>query len=163
MAGAAVVPAVARTDGWTIPAALSDAIGYSLRLAQEASFAAYLARVGNADLKPGRYSILMILGDNAGITATALSRLLRRDKSTLTTTLRDLQAAGLVSRAGVAGDRRSAAFHLTEAGRELRDSLRQHARAHDAALERIVGADKGLLMEVLHRISTVLVEPEVGG
>lgn len=140
-----------------IPAALCEAIAYSLRLAQEASFASYLARVGNPELKPGRYSILMILGQNPGITATELSRAERRDKSTLTTTLRDLEAAGLVTRVGVAGDRRRAAFNLTERGQALRNSLRQHARAHDAALEGIVGADKALLMDILHRIADALI------
>lgn len=148
-------------DDVSIPAALTDAIAYSLRLAQEASFASYLARVGTPELKPGRYSILMILGENPGLTATEISRAIRRDKSTLTSTLRALQADGLVVRSAVAGDRRRSAFRLTKTGRALRDTLRAHACAHDAALERIVGADKRRLMAVLNRITQVLTEGDV--
>ena len=58
-----------------VPPALTDAVGYALRLAQEASFAAYLHRVGNANLKPGRYSILMLIAENPGVTPTALAQL----------------------------------------------------------------------------------------
>lgn len=103
----------------------------------------------------------MILGEHPGITATELSRAMRRDKSTLTTTLRGLEADRLVTRTPVAGDRRSFSLALTEAGRALRDSLREHARAHDAALARIVGNDKAKLMEVLYRIAHVLSDGDV--
>lgn len=145
-------------DGAHVPAALSDAIAYALRLAQEASFAAYLQRVGNPDLRPGRYTVLMLLAGNPGLTPTALSRVSGRDKSTLTTTLRDLEARGYVVRSRNAGDRRSYAVSLTPAGRDLLGQLRRHAQAHDAMLDRVVGADKARLMAVLGRIARVLGE-----
>ena len=143
-------------DGVRIPAALSEAIAYGLRLAQEASFAAYLQRVGNPDLKPGRYTVLMLLADNPGLTPTALSRSSGRDKSTLTNTLRDLEARGYVVRSRNAGDRRSYAVSLTPVGCDLLDQLRRHAEAHDAMLDRVVGADKARLMSILGRITRAL-------
>lgn len=146
------------SDGARIPAALSDAIAYALRLAQEASFAAYLQRVGNPDLKPGRYTVLMLLAGNPGLTPTALSRSSGRDKSTLTNTLRDLEARGYVVRSPTEGDRRSYAVSLTPVGRDLLDQLRRHAEAHDAMLDRVVGADKARLMSILGRIARALGE-----
>ena len=44
------------TDDVAISTVLTNAVAYQLRLAQEASFAAYLQRVDNPDLKPGRYT-----------------------------------------------------------------------------------------------------------
>lgn len=151
------------SDAVRIPAALSDAIAYALRVAQEASFAAYLQRVGNPDLKPGRYTVLMLLAANPGLTPTALSRSSGRDKSTLTNTLRDLEARGYVVRSRREGDRRSHAVSLTPAGRDLLDQLRRHAEAHDAMLDRLVGADKARLMSILGRITRALGEGDAGG
>jgi DNA-binding MarR family transcriptional regulator len=141
-----------------VPAALTGAVGYALRLAQEASFAAYLQRVGNTDLKPGRYSILMLMAENPGLTPTALARVAGRDKSTLTATLRDLETARLIARERDAKDRRSYAVRLTPAGRELLGRLRRHAAAHDAMLDAIVGPDKPVLMAALERIARALAE-----
>lgn len=146
------------SDAVRIPAVLSDAIAYALRLAQEASFATYLQRVGNPDLQPGRYTILMLLDANPGLTPTALSRASGRDKSTLTNTLRDLETRGYVVRSRKETDRRSYAVSLTPEGRDLLDQLRGHARAHDAMLDRLVGDDKRRLMSILGRITRALGE-----
>lgn len=138
------------------PDALSDAIGYHLRLAQEASFQAFQQRVGNPDLKPGRYSILTILAENPGLTPTELSRACGRDKSTLTPALKDLVARDLVQRHHTPDDQRSYKVSLTLAGERLLRKLRTHAQAHDRALDRIVGARKTEFLAILRRIAAEL-------
>ena len=142
-----------------IPATLSDAIAYVLRRAQEASFEAYLQRVGNSDLKPGRYALLMVLHANPGVTPTMLARVAGRDKSSVTPALRDLEGRGFVVRTRTANDRRSYGIALTPRGCDLLAELRRHARAHDTHLDAIVGADRAQLMAVLGRLTRALLMP----
>src|SRR5262245_35264657 len=69
---------------------LADYAGYYLRLAQDASFQAFAARVGRGDVRPGDFTILTLIRENPGITPTAISQASGRDKSTLTPALRSL-------------------------------------------------------------------------
>ncbi len=134
------------------PAALANLIGYHLRLAQEASFAAIRQGLGNSDLKAGWYTILTILADNPGITPTDLSRLCGRDRSTLTATLKGFTARGLITSRRKAGDQRSYGVWLTSSGAAMLRRLQTIARAHDAKLDAIVGEQKPLLISLLKRI-----------
>ncbi|NKC31233.1 MarR family winged helix-turn-helix transcriptional regulator [Falsiroseomonas selenitidurans] len=128
-------------------------LGFLLRLAQEAAFDAFAARTGQAALRPGRYSILVIIAANPGISQTALGAAAGRDKSTLTPALADLERRGLIRRDRPPQDRRSYALTLTEVGRQVLEGLRHHAAAHDAALEALVGpADRAAFVAVLRRI-----------
>lgn len=134
------------------PAALANLIGYHLRLAQEASFAAIRQGLGKSDLKAGWYTILTILSENPGITPTELSRLCGRDRSTLAATLKGLTARGLISSRRKSGDQRSYGVWLTGSGAAMLRRLRTIARAHDARLDAIAGKDKPLLIALLKRI-----------
>ncbi len=132
---------------------LQDFIGFHLRLAQEASFRAFARRVGDPRLRPSRFAMLAIIGENPGITQAALSRASARDTSTLTTALDDLVTRGLVLRERAASDRRSYALALTPRGRALLARLLQRAREHDAQLDGLVGpANKKRLLGLLRRI-----------
>jgi DNA-binding MarR family transcriptional regulator len=143
-----------------IPAALWDVIGYHLRVAQEASFQAFKQRVGNAELKPGRYAVLCFIADCPGLTATELSRACGRDKSTLTPALKDLSQRGFVTRERTPSDERRYTIHLTSSGEELLRQLRVHARAHDRELDRIVGPEnRAAFIATLRRIADALSEP----
>ncbi len=133
---------------------LDDFIGFHLRLAQEASFRAFAARVGDPDLKPRRFAVLTLIAENPGMTQTALGKAAGRDKSTLTTTLDDLVKRGLVSRERTPADRRSYTLSLTEKGCMLHQRLMVAARAHDAQLDRLVGTEnKALLLALLRKIA----------
>ena len=43
---------------------LADFIGFHLRIAQEASFQAFARRAGAVELGPGRFALLMLIGEN---------------------------------------------------------------------------------------------------
>ncbi|PTM61004.1 MarR family winged helix-turn-helix transcriptional regulator [Phreatobacter oligotrophus] len=136
---------------------LDDFIGFHLRLAQEASFRAFAARVGDPDLKPRRFAVLTLIAENPGMTQTALGKAAGRDKSTLTTTLDDLVKRGLVSRERAPNDRRSYTLFLTDKGCALHQKLMAAARAHDADLDRLVGPEnKALFLALLRRIACEL-------
>ena len=136
---------------------LEHQLAFHLRLAQEASFAAFARRTGQAALRPGRFAILTIIGDRPGISQTALGVAAGRDKSTLTPALTDLERRGFVRRERPLRDRRSYALHLTEAGAAMLDTLRGHAAAHDAAMDALLTKrDRAALLGLLRRITVGL-------
>jgi DNA-binding MarR family transcriptional regulator len=150
----------AQWDGQLRLGALSDAIGFHLRLAQEASFQGFARHVDKIDLRPGRYAILALIGENPGLSQTALGRASGRDKSSLTPALNDLVRRGLVLRRRLPQDRRSYALSLTDAGKALLEDLLVHARDHDRELDQIVGSsNKAEFIRVLRRI-TVALDPD---
>jgi DNA-binding MarR family transcriptional regulator len=156
LGGNASGPAFAAADTIDL-GPLADFVGFHLRLAQEASFRAFARRVANPHLKPGRFALLALIGQNAGLTPTALSRVSGRDKSSITPALRDLEMRGLVRRRIVPSDRRSCTLTLTPSGTAMLRALMMHARAHDAELDAIIGAEnKPQLLELLKRITRTL-------
>lgn len=135
---------------------LDGYIGYHLRLAQNASFRAFQSKSGRADLRPGWFAVLSLIGDNPGITPIALSRAAGRDKSTLTPILRDLTKHDYVVSRPRPGDRRSYGLSLTELGRERLSELAAHAKAHDRVLDEIAGKQKEDFIRILKRIAEEL-------
>src|SRR5215471_18595354 len=98
---------------------LADWVGFNLRMAQAATFAAFSRLSKEVGVRPGRFATLMLIGRNPGISQTALSRANGRDKSTLTPVLEDLVQRGLVRRKRTNNDRRAYRLTLTPAGRKL--------------------------------------------
>lgn len=136
---------------------LANVVGYHLRLAQEASFAAYARRVGDTHIWPGWYSLLRIIHDNAGINQTELSQAAGRDKSTLTMSLRELAKAGLVDKTRDEKDRRNIRLSLSPKGKNHLAELEAHALAHDAEIDRIVGSERrAMFLDILKRLSSEL-------
>jgi DNA-binding MarR family transcriptional regulator len=136
---------------------LENTLGFHLRLAQEASFAAFARRAGTEGLKPGHFATLVVIHENAGLSQTALGAAVGRDKSTLTPRLAELEARGLIRRDRAVADRRSYALSLTPAGEEALSVLTAHAAAHDRALDRLVGAEnRDAFCQALRRLTAGL-------
>jgi DNA-binding MarR family transcriptional regulator len=135
---------------------LENYIGFYLRLAQNASFQAFKRHTGEADLRPGWFAVLSLIGSNPGITPVALARASGRDKSTNTPVLRDLMRNQLVRREPIPADRRSYALSLTPAGEEKCAELSAHAARHDRELDALVGDRKEELLDQLRLIATGL-------
>lgn len=147
-------PSPGRPDGETGLGGLEDMLGFNLRLAQEASFAAFARRTGQSDLRPGRFAILRIIAANSGLSQTALSAAAGRDKSTLTPALADLEKRGLIQRRRAPQDRRSYALFVTVEGEAVLRALSGHAAAHDAALDALVGPEqRAMFLAILRRIA----------
>ena len=143
-----------RPDGETGLGGLENMLGFNLRLAQEASFAAFARRTGQSDLRPGRFAILRIIAANSGLSQTALSAAAGRDKSTLTPALTDLEKRGLIQRRRAPQDRRSYALFVTAEGEAVLRELSGHAAAHDAALDALVGPkQREVFLAILRRIA----------
>ena len=136
---------------------LAGWVGFHLRMAQTASFQAFARQAQDIDLRPGRFAILTLIGNNPGIGQTALSRANARDKSTLTPALDDLVRRGLVSRNRTRRDRRAYRLTLTPAGEELLRKLTECAKRHEDNLDRVIGAgERARFLRILRRIATEL-------
>ncbi|WP_171015881.1 MarR family transcriptional regulator [Devosia sp. FKR38] len=149
------VGAADAADG-PVPSVFGDVIGYHLRLAQEASFAAFSAAADKAGLKPGWYTILTVLAEKGPLTPSDLGRLCGRDRSTLTSTLKGLASQQLIVRERKPEDQRSYSVQLTAQGRLVQDRLRSVALDHDRRLDGIVGKDKQRLVQLLAKITQSL-------
>ncbi len=140
---------------------LADTLGFQLRLAQEAAFAAFARRAGDAGLRPGRYALLTLIAENPGLSQSALSAAAGRDKSTMTPAIADLDRRGLVRRVRSEQDRRSYALTLTDKGESTLRALRAHAEAHDRRLDALVGPnERPAVMAALRRLAAGLDEEE---
>jgi DNA-binding MarR family transcriptional regulator len=136
---------------------LAGWVGFHLRMAQTASFQAFARQAQDVDLRPGRFAILTLIGNNPGISQTALSRANARDKSTLTPALDDLVRRGLVSRNRTRRDRRAYRLTLTPAGEDLLRKLTECAKRHEDNLDRLIGArERARFLRILRKIAAEL-------
>lgn len=133
---------------------LASWVGFHLRLAQTASFQAFVQEAREIDLSPGRFATLMLIGRNPGISQTALATANGRDKSTLTPILEDLERRGFILREKMKTDRRSYQLTLTDAGKKMLDQLTVCAKRHDDNLDRIIGPkDRAKFLKILQKIA----------
>lgn len=138
--------------GW-----LEDTVGFSLRIAQEAAFRAYIKRVGDSSTPPWRFAVLALIDANPGLTQVALSRATLRDSSSLTPALDDLCDRGLVTRTRPEHDRRSYELRLTPRGKKAMQELKVSAEEHEKELDRLVGREqRAQFIQTLKRISAGL-------
>jgi DNA-binding MarR family transcriptional regulator len=120
---------------------LSGYIGFYLRITQALSFQAFVKQAGETDIRAGYFAVLTLIGENPGITQTALSRANGRDKSSLTPVLDELVRRGLVSRDRIETNRRAYALMLTPLGKKARRKLLKAADQHEQNLRQALGKD----------------------
>jgi DNA-binding MarR family transcriptional regulator len=120
---------------------LRDYIGFYLRIAQALSFQAFKKQAGETDIRAGYFAVLTLIGENSGITQTALSRANGRDKSSLTPVLDELVRRGLVSRDRIETNRRAYALKLTPLGKNARRKLLKSADQHEHNLRQALGKE----------------------
>lgn len=138
--------------GW-----FENVVGFHLRKAQEAAFAAFKSRVGGLDIRVGHFAALMLIRENPGISQTALGKVVGRDKSSLTPILEDLSQRGLVVRKRSTQDRRRYGLSLSDEGQHLCASMQEQSALHEQKLvELIEPEDVGTFVRILKRIATIM-------
>lgn len=138
--------------GW-----FENIVGFHLRKAQEAAFAAFKNRVDGLDIRVGHFAALVLIRENPGISQTALGKAMGRDKSSLTPILDDLSQRGLVVRKRSVQDRRRYGLSLSDEGQSLCASIQKQAALHEQQLvELIEPEDVGTFVRILKRIATIM-------
>ena len=89
---------------------------------------------GIDDVNPAQLTILAALEEDEGVTATALARAVKYEKSTLTPLLDKLERAGLILRANDPQDGRVQRLHVTKKGRKRRREVEAVITALTGAL-----------------------------
>ena len=104
--------------------------GYALRRAANATAAELSARL--AELGQSDVSVLILIAENPGVTASAIGRALDIQRANMVPLLNRLEDARLIERAPI--DRKSLGLDLTEPGRELLARARQVVESFEAEL-----------------------------
>jgi DNA-binding MarR family transcriptional regulator len=130
---------------------LPGLIGYQLRLAQRAIFADFADTVGESGISPGLFGILVVIGENPGLTQQALANAAHLDRSTVVTVIDKLEDRGLVERR--AADRRSNGLFLADRGANLLRALKRKVAQHERRVVRNLSAsERAQLVALLQRI-----------
>ena len=104
---------------------LEDLLGYSLRRAQLAMFASFDEATRGKKLTPPRFTALVVIGANPGLSQTVLGRVLgiARSGAMLMTDL--LEERGLVERRRRPNDGRAWGLHLTRRGEQFAGTMKR--------------------------------------
>ena len=106
--------------------------GYALRRAANATAAELAGRLTALGLRQSDVSVLILVAENPGVTASAIGRALDIQRANMVPLLNRLEDALLIERAPI--DRKSLGLDLTEPGRELLARARQVVESFEAEL-----------------------------
>ncbi len=125
-------------------------LGYFLRRAQVAVFQDFIRTLGNIDIRPAQYSVLIVIGANTGLSQADVAQSLGIERARLVRLLDRLERRGLMRRLPSRVDRRSHVLKLTAAGRQLLKRAKALAAAHEGRLlERLGPAHHKMMIEAL--------------
>lgn len=129
-------------------------LGYALRRAQVAAFEAFHRATAGAGITPPRFTALVILQANPGISQSTLGEVLGTARSGAMLLTDWLEAQGLAERRHRADDGRAWGLYLTAAGQRLIERLRRRVRAHDRRFAARIGArERAELLRLLEKLS----------
>jgi DNA-binding MarR family transcriptional regulator len=132
---------------------LPSLLGYRLRLAQRAIFTDFVASMGEADISPGLFGILVIIEANPGLKQTELSIAAHLDRSSIVPVVDKLEARGYVSRQASATDRRVNGLWLTPEGSAVLRKLNHTVLAHERRIaRRLTVAEQQRLFDLLAKL-----------
>ena len=138
---------------------LDSLIGYALRRAQVAVYGAFGRATRGLDMTPPRFTALVIVGANPGISQSTLGASLSIARSGAMSLVDWMVARGLIERRSHPEDRRAWGLHLTSRGErfvnKIKRNLLEEERKQVAVLS---GAEKGKLLRLLDRIAAYAAE-----
>ena len=133
---------------------LPSHIGFALRLAQIAVFQDFHRAVADLDLRPGQYSVLLMLRANPGIRASQVAEALGIKRTNFVPLLDGLERRHLVTRDRLERDRRAFALFLTADGAALLQRAEAAVAHHEQRLALPLGeTGKPILLELLTRLT----------
>lgn len=109
---------------------LEELTGYAVRRAQLSIYGDFAATLGVEGVTPQRFSSLVIIGSNPGISQTRLAEVMGIARSGVVSIIDNFEQAGLVERQD-SGDRRSYNLQLTKEGQRRLKQYKNAVREHD--------------------------------
>ncbi len=110
---------------------LDELLGYSLRRAQVAMFAAFHDATRGMGVTPPRFTALVVIGANPGLSQTVLGNVLGIARSGAMLLADRFESEGLVERRHRADDGRAWGLYLTRRGEGLVERMKRRVMAHD--------------------------------
>jgi DNA-binding MarR family transcriptional regulator len=110
---------------------LDELLGYSLRRAQVAMFHSFHEATRGMGITPPRFTALVIVGANPGISQSALGNVLGIARSGAMALTDWFEERSLVERRRKPGDGRAWGLHLTERGTELVEKMKRRVLTRD--------------------------------
>lgn len=107
---------------------LPKLLGYNLRRAHQASWRTYVSFIGENKIRPGLFSLLILVRSNSGIAQIELGTHLGVDKASIVALLDRLERAGLIERRRSTRDRRRQGIFLTDSGTAELEALMVQVR-----------------------------------
>jgi len=128
-------------------------LGFNLRRAHQCAWRQYVAVFGEKDIRPGLFSLLVLVGANPGIAQIELGTHLGIDKASIVALLDRLEKAGLLERLRCTRDRRRQGIYLTVRGDEALGSLLGAVRTLERRMaSRFTRPEFDLLLSFLRRL-----------
>ncbi len=140
---------------------LDELLGYSLRRAQVAMFLAFDKATGGQhsatsgrDMTPPRFTSLVLIGANPGISQSALGEVLGIARSGAMTLVDWMEGRGLVERRKRSDDARTWGLHLTAAGDKFVRSMKRRVVDEDHARAATLSTrERGELLRLLAKLA----------
>lgn len=135
-------------------APLTGYVGFVLRRAQWAIFTDFNDTLGEVDLRPGQFDVLVLIDQNPGTSQSHVSDALGIQKANFVTTIADLERRGLISRAKSPTDARTYELCLTEAGTNLLKRAQElHALHEERVCSGLGPAERLQLLNLLVKLN----------
>ena len=129
-------------------------LGYALRRAQVAAFDAFHRATAGVGITPPRYTALVILRANPGITQTLLGEVLGTARSGAMLLTDWLEGRGLAERRHRRDDGRAWGLYLTPRGERLLETLRRRVRQQDQRFAaRLAKGEQRKLLQLLEKLA----------
>ena len=120
---------------------LEDHLGYLARRFQVWVFQDFIRTLEPIDIRPAQYSVLAVIGANAGLSQSDIADTLGIERARLVRLLDRLEKRGLTRRLPSPRDRRSHALQLTAEGQKVLKRAKALAAEHEARLIEKLGAE----------------------
>ena len=145
---AAAKPAAPKTEARPVIALgdLDHRLGYFVRRVQVWVFQDFIRRLSGVDLSPAQFSVLVVIGANAGLSQAELAATLSIERARLVRLLHGLESRQLTQRLASATDARRHALQLTRDGRKLLARAQALAAEHESALKQKLGPERYRMM-----------------
>jgi DNA-binding MarR family transcriptional regulator len=121
---------------------LDDLLGYSLRRAQVAMFMAFHDATRGMAITPPRFTALVVIGANPGLSQTVLGNVLGIARSGAMLLTNWFEAQGLVERRHRADDARAWGLYLTARGEATVQKMKRRVVALDRKRSAVLSSDE---------------------